>query len=171
MWQLSWMPLCYQESFSQPLHQWAEPRTRYKMYQHNFTGCLNYEHSINSCLTKKCTVCTCNPTLIFLVRAPSGKTAWTWGTRVLLRTPPSGPIKWLSCFIRDTTAKYCGKSRVMMRHILFFSSSSGESSSVKIRNVQYKYPMSDEFRKWKSRCKTILVFPSKSLLPIIIPVV
>lgn len=83
------------------------------------------------------TVCTCSPTLIFLVRAPSGKTAWTWGTRVLLRTPPSGPIKWLSCFIRDTTAKYWGKSRVMMRHILFFSSSSGESSSVKTRNSQY----------------------------------
>lgn len=78
--------------------------------------------------------CTCSPTLIFFVRAPSGNTACTWGTRVLLRTPPSGPIKWLSCFIRDTTAKYCGKSRVMMRHILFFSSSSGESSSVMIRN-------------------------------------
>lgn len=127
------MWLCYQESSSPARHQWAEPRTRYKMYQQNF------ERSIDSCVAKKCTICTCSPTRIFLVRAPSGKTAWTWGTRVLLRTPPSGPIKWLSCFIRDTTAKYCGKSRVMMRHILFFSSSSGESSSVKTRNIQYKY--------------------------------
>ncbi len=37
---------------------------------------------------------TCSPTLIFLVRAPCGKTAWTWGTTVLLTTPPSGPMAW-----------------------------------------------------------------------------
>lgn len=129
------MLLCYLESFSPPLHQWAEPGTRWKNDQHNFIGCLPYEHATNSCQAEKCTIRTCSPTLIFLVRAPSGNTAWTWGTRVLLRTPPSGPMKWLSCFIRDTTAKYCGKSRVMMRHILFFSSSSGESSSAKIRNI------------------------------------
>merc|ERR1719410_222057 len=32
------------------------------------------------------------PTLIFLVSAPWGKTAWTWGTTVELTTPPSGPM-------------------------------------------------------------------------------
>ena len=31
---------------------------------------------------------TCRPTLIFLVRAPWGNTACTWGTTVLLTTPP-----------------------------------------------------------------------------------
>lgn len=72
---------------------------------------------------------TCSPTLILLVRAPSGKTACTWGTTVLLRTPPSGPIRLLSCLMRDTTAKYCGKSLVMIRQMRFFSSSSGVSSS------------------------------------------
>lgn len=45
-------------------------------------------------------------------------------------TPPSGPM-WLdSCLILDTTAKYCGKSLVMMRQMRFFSNSSGLSSSV-----------------------------------------
>ena len=31
---------------------------------------------------------TWRPTLIFLVSAPWGKTAWTWGTTVLFTTPP-----------------------------------------------------------------------------------
>ena len=31
---------------------------------------------------------TWSPTLIFLVRAPWGKMAWTWGTTVLFTTPP-----------------------------------------------------------------------------------
>lgn len=70
---------------------------------------------------------TWSPTRILLVKAPSGNTACTWGTTVLLRTPPSGPIRWLSCFTRDTTAKYCGKSLVMMRQMRFLSSSSGGS--------------------------------------------
>lgn len=72
---------------------------------------------------------TCNPTLIFLVSAPSGKEAWTNGTLRLHRVPPSGPIWCVSCLIRDTTAKYCGKSLVIMRQILFLSSSLGLSSS------------------------------------------
>lgn len=103
------------------------------------------------------TVCTCNPTRIFFVRAPSGNTAWTWGTSVLLRTPPSGPIRWLSCFIRDTTAKYCGKSRVMMRHILFFSSSSGESSSVRITMTQSneKLVHSNQLQR-AAHCKSLI---------------
>lgn len=46
---------------------------------------------------------------------------------MLLRMPPSGPIRLLSCLIRDTTAKYCGKSLVMMRQTRFLSSSSGVS--------------------------------------------
>lgn len=72
---------------------------------------------------------TCNPTRIRFVSAPSGKTAWTCGTTVLLKIPPSGPIKLLSCLILETTAKYCGKSRVIMRQIRFLSSSSGGSRS------------------------------------------
>ena len=32
---------------------------------------------------------TWRPTLIFLVRAPCGNTAWTWGTTVLFTTPPN----------------------------------------------------------------------------------
>lgn len=48
---------------------------------------------------------------------------------MLLRTPPSGPIRLLSCLIRDTTAKYCGKSFVMIRQMRFLSSSSGVSNS------------------------------------------
>lgn len=72
---------------------------------------------------------TCNPTRIRFVSAPSGKTAWTCGTTVLLKIPPSGPIKLLSCLTRETTAKYCGKSRVIIRQIRFLSSSSGESSA------------------------------------------
>ena len=72
---------------------------------------------------------TCSPTLIFLVSAPSGKEAWTRGTVLLARWPPSGPIWLLSCLMRDTTAKYCGKSLVMMRQIRFLSSSSELSSS------------------------------------------
>lgn len=58
---------------------------------------------------------TCRPTLIFFVRAPSGKMAWTWGTTVLDTMPPSGPMACTSCRIRDTTAKYCGKSWVTIR--------------------------------------------------------
>lgn len=72
---------------------------------------------------------TWRPTRIRLVSAPSGKTACTCGTTVLLSTPPSGPMRLLSCLIRDTTAKYWGKSRVMMRQMRFFSSSSGVSST------------------------------------------
>lgn len=72
---------------------------------------------------------TCNPTRIRFVSAPSGKTAWTCGTTVLLKIPPSGPIKLLSCLTRETTAKYCGKSRVIIRQMRFLSSSSGGSKS------------------------------------------
>lgn len=74
-------------------------------------------------------IITCSPTLILLVRAPSGNTACTCGTTVLLRIPPSGPIRLLSCLTRDTTAKYCGKSLVMIRQMRFLSSSSGVSRS------------------------------------------
>lgn len=105
---------------------------------------------------------TCSPTRIRLVSAPSGNTAWTCGTSVLLSTPPSGPIRWLSCLMRDTTAKYCGKSRVMMRHIRLFSSSSGLSSSgVKItiishnqdlQFVQYKISRQGRLWAWFKAC-------------------
>lgn len=81
-----------------------------------------------------------------LVSAPSGNTAWTCGTTVLLRIPPSGPMRLLSCLIRDTTAKYCGKSRVMMRQMRFLSSSSGGSSPEMIRDASQK--MNATF-KWK----------------------
>lgn len=92
---------------------------------------------------KNLKVCTCTrekncfvnttwrPTRILLVKAPSGKEAWTRGTVVLLRIPPSGPIWLLSCLIRETTAKYCGKSLVMILQIRFFPNSSGLSSSEK----------------------------------------
>lgn len=79
---------------------------------------------------------TCSPTLIFFVNAPSGKEAWTNGTLRLHRVPPSGPIWLVSCLMRDTTAKYCGKSLVMMRQILFLSSSSGLSSSTEKESTQ-----------------------------------
>jgi uncharacterized membrane protein len=36
---------------------------------------------------------TCRPTLIFFVRAPWGNTACTWGTTVLLTTPPEMFLK------------------------------------------------------------------------------
>lgn len=75
---------------------------------------------------------TCSPTLILFVRAPSGNTACTWGTTVLLKMPPSGPIRLLSCLMRDTTAKYWGKSLVTMRQIRFLCSSSGVSSSAEV---------------------------------------
>lgn len=94
---------------------------------------------------------TWSPTLILLVRAPSGKTACTWGTTVLLRIPPSGPIRLLSCLMRDTTAKYCGKSLVMMRQIRFLSSSSGVSSSgggkqrTDVRDVNVRCILGDVF--------------------------
>lgn len=78
---------------------------------------------------------TCSPTLIFFVNAPSGKEAWTNGTLRLCRVPPSGPIWLVSCLMRDTTAKYCGKSLVMMRQILFLSNSSGLSSSREKKNI------------------------------------
>lgn len=74
---------------------------------------------------------TWRPTRILLVKAPSGKEAWTRGTVVLLRIPPSGPIWLLSCLIRETTAKYWGKSFVIILQILFFPNSSGLSSSEK----------------------------------------
>ncbi len=80
---------------------------------------------------------TCSPTLIFLVSAPSGKEAWTRGTVMLDRTPPSGPIWLLSCLIRDTTAKYCGKSFVMIRQICFFSRSAVLSSSVEYTSIMW----------------------------------
>lgn len=60
---------------------------------------------------------TCKPTLIFLVRAPCGNTACTCGTTVLDTIPPSGPMACTSWRIRDTTAKYCGKSYVTKRQI------------------------------------------------------
>lgn len=74
---------------------------------------------------------TWRPTRILLVKAPSGNDAWTRGTVVLLRIPPSGPIWLLSCLIRETTAKYWGKSFVIILQIRFFPSSSGLSSSAK----------------------------------------
>lgn len=74
---------------------------------------------------------TWRPTRILLVKAPSGKEAWTRGTVVLLRIPPSGPIWLLSCLIRETTAKYWGKSLVIILQIRFFPNSSGLSSSEK----------------------------------------
>ena len=52
------------------------------------------------------------------------------GTVLLDSMPPSGPMWFDSCLIRDTTAKYCGKSLVTMRQMRFFSSSAGLSSSV-----------------------------------------
>lgn len=58
---------------------------------------------------------TCRPTLIFLVSAPWGKTACTWGTTVLETIPPSGPMACTSWRTRETTAKYCGKSFVKIR--------------------------------------------------------
>lgn len=48
---------------------------------------------------------TCNPTLIFLVRAFGGKTACTNGTAVLETVPPSGPIACTSWRTREMTAK------------------------------------------------------------------
>lgn len=48
---------------------------------------------------------TWRPTLIFLVRAAGGKTAWTWGTAEEETVPPSMPTAWTSCLMRDTTAK------------------------------------------------------------------
>lgn len=53
---------------------------------------------------------TWSPTLIFFVNAPCGNTAWTCGTTVLETIPPSGPMAWTSCLILDITAKYWGKS-------------------------------------------------------------
>ena len=76
---------------------------------------------------------TWRPTLIFLVRAPWGKTAWTCGTTVLLTTPPSGPMAWTSCRILDTIAKYCGKSVVRIRVILLVLRSSNWLISKKKR--------------------------------------
>lgn len=60
---------------------------------------------------------TCKPTLIFLVRAPCGNTACTWGTTVLDTMPPSGPIACTSWRMREITAKYCGKSYVTKRQM------------------------------------------------------
>jgi hypothetical protein len=76
-----------------------------------------------------CGISTWRPTRILLVKAPSGKEAWTRGTVVLLRIPPSGPIWLLSCLIRETTAKYWGKSFVIILQMRFVPNSSGLSSS------------------------------------------
>lgn len=81
---------------------------------------------------------TCRPTLIFFVRAPCGKTACTCGTTVLETMPPSGPMACTSCRMRDTTAKYCGKSYVTKRQIRPPS-----SSSVWLYSVRFE----DETRK------------------------
>lgn len=67
---------------------------------------------------------TCRPTLIFLVRAPCGNTACTCGTTVLETIPPSGPMACTSWRMRETTAKYCGKSYVTKRQIRLPASSS-----------------------------------------------
>lgn len=77
---------------------------------------------------------TCRPSRTLLVTAVSGKIAWTWGTSLLVSWPPSGPMRSLSCWMRDTTAKYSGKSVEIMRRILFFSSSSWLSRSDGIRS-------------------------------------
>ncbi|KAF4523416.1 hypothetical protein B566_EDAN007888 [Ephemera danica] len=65
---------------------------------------------------------TWRPTLIFLVSAPWGNTACTWGTTLDDTIPPSGPMACTSCRTRETMAKYCGKSvvrmRVMRLHVL-----------------------------------------------------
>ena len=68
---------------------------------------------------------TWRPTLIFLVRAPWGKTACTCGTTVELTTPPSGPMACTSCLILVMMAKYCGKSvvRILVIRLVFRSSS------------------------------------------------
>lgn len=79
--------------------------------------------------SRRFAISTWRPTRILLVKAPSGKDAWTRGTVVLLRIPPSGPIWLLSCLIRETTAKYWGKSLVMILQIRFVPNSSGLSSS------------------------------------------
>lgn len=72
---------------------------------------------------------TWSPTRIFLVRAPSGKIAWTWGTTVELTIPPSGPTPCTSWRILVTMAKYWGKSVVRIRVIrLVFRSSKALSS-------------------------------------------
>lgn len=118
-----------------------------------FTSIYLFEKLISNHYTHVRLTCiqrghTWRPTRILLVSAPSGKTACTWGATVLLSTPPSGPIRLLSCLMRDTTAKYCGKSRVMMRHIRFFSRSSGLSST-ETRNDPSSYSKG---------------FPSKSIL-------
>lgn len=60
---------------------------------------------------------TCKPTLIFLVKAPGGKTAWTWLATLEIRIPPSAPMTWTSCLILVTIAKYCGNSVVNIRVI------------------------------------------------------
>lgn len=83
---------------------------------------------------------TWRPTRILFVNAPSGKAAWTRGRVVLLRMPPSGPIWLLSCLMRETTAKYWGKSLVTILQIRFFSSSSTLSSSRKGDGAQDSPP-------------------------------
>lgn len=75
---------------------------------------------------------TWSPTRIFLVRAPSGNIAWTWGTTVELTIPPSGPTPCTSWRILVTIAKYWGKSVVRIRVIrLVFKSSKALSSGGK----------------------------------------
>ena len=111
---------------------------RYSVMVNLFSEQFRYSVTVNLFSEQFSTVTrlTCSPTRIFLVSAPSGKEAWTNGSVRLERTPPSGPIWLLSCLIRDTTAKYCGKSLVMMRHIRFFSRSLTLSSSVEVETTE-----------------------------------
>lgn len=81
---------------------------------------------------------TWRPTLIRLVRAPCGKTAWTWGTTVEDTIPPSGPTAWTSWRIRETRAKYWGKSVVSILVIRLVFRSSNCFRSVKL-NIESNY--------------------------------
>ncbi|KAH9414596.1 hypothetical protein DERP_008792 [Dermatophagoides pteronyssinus] len=98
----------------------------------NFFLALTFSLSLS--LSSLLLLPTCNPTLIFLVNAPSGKIACTCGTTVELSIPPSGPIACTSCRIRVMIAKYCGKSVV---NIPFKTSSTASSvaSNVCSRHV------------------------------------
>ena len=58
---------------------------------------------------------------------------FTCGTTVELSMPDSGPMVFVSCLTRVTTAKYCGKSDVRIRVIRLLYSSSALSRSVEER--------------------------------------
>lgn len=77
---------------------------------------------------------TCNPSLMFLVTAPAGKTVLTWGMMRELTTPPFCVSIEVSCRIRVTMAKYLGKSDVMIRMIRRLYNSSALSRSIYDRN-------------------------------------